>query len=472
MTELVTLKPEEINASPEHNIRGESKADEDLLASVKALGILEPVLVRESDRRLVVGFRRLDAAKRAGLAWIHAVLGEWTDDEIVSLQLVENLQRKDLGPMEEARAIARLRDAGWKQEEIAERLGYSQPWVANRLRLLELPQRAQTGIDEGKISAKHAEKILTLRTPELRKEFAKQMVSQGGSVDSYEYELKRARRVEDVFAVAKVTKCPDCGTDHDVLNTDSWGVDLARKQLKCRKCGDEFNVETGRIADHGWNCPKRKQEVQRSSVERRAETVKTEKALQVEAPFVRSAFTPREWLEALLAELEDEDLLRVDFDRYRPNRWFESDSWEVRLHFDKRISLPFQGRIRAVPYATGDRAQILLGADAVDPWGRYYNARNVAKKLPELKDTALAWQKAALGDGRETKTAPPADVSVLEGMVEEITKSVASSKKGRPSELSLLEWLEALREAETTGKNRVGVVEYLDQRIKDVGDKV
>ncbi len=95
----------DIDADPDHDARVSSVADEELVASVKAMGVLEPILVRESDKRLVLGFRRYDAARQADLEEIPVVLGEWNDGEILEMQLVENLQRQDLKPMEEARAL-------------------------------------------------------------------------------------------------------------------------------------------------------------------------------------------------------------------------------------------------------------------------------------------------------------------------------------------------------------------------------
>ncbi len=113
---MASLRLKEIRADPALNLRSESVADEDLVASVRAMGVLEPILVRESDNRLVLGFRRYDAARQADLAEIPVVLGEWDDGEILEIQLVENLQRQDLNSNEEARALqACLEAQGLKQ---------------------------------------------------------------------------------------------------------------------------------------------------------------------------------------------------------------------------------------------------------------------------------------------------------------------------------------------------------------------
>ncbi len=88
---MTSLRLEEIQADPTFNLRSESVADEELVASVRAMGVLEPILVRESDKRLVLGFRRYDAARQVDLAEIPVVLGEWDDGEILEMQLVENL---------------------------------------------------------------------------------------------------------------------------------------------------------------------------------------------------------------------------------------------------------------------------------------------------------------------------------------------------------------------------------------------
>jgi ParB family transcriptional regulator, chromosome partitioning protein len=134
---------------------------EELVASVRQQGVLQPVLLRKDPKNpqgfeLIAGERRWRAAQQAQLHEIPAVVREFTDREALEAALVENLQRADLSAIEEARAYRQLAaEFGHTQEKIADALGKSRPYVANILRLLELPDRVQQMIDRGEISAGH-----------------------------------------------------------------------------------------------------------------------------------------------------------------------------------------------------------------------------------------------------------------------------------------------------------------------------
>jgi len=135
-----------------------------LVESIRRHGVLQPIVVRPSAGgfEVVAGERRWRAAEAAGLSTIPAVVRALTDQETLELALVENLQREDLNPMERARAYRRLvSDFGLKQEEIAERVGKSQPSVANSLRLLNLPLQIQASLEAGRITEGHARALLS-----------------------------------------------------------------------------------------------------------------------------------------------------------------------------------------------------------------------------------------------------------------------------------------------------------------------
>ncbi len=134
---------------------------EELVASVRQQGVLQPILVRKDPRNpqgyeLIAGERRWRAAQQAQLHEIPVVVRELSDRQALEAALVENLQRSDLTPIEEARAYQRLMDDfKHTQEKLAEALGKSRPYVANAIRLLELPERVQQLIEKGAISAGH-----------------------------------------------------------------------------------------------------------------------------------------------------------------------------------------------------------------------------------------------------------------------------------------------------------------------------
>lgn len=138
-----------------------------LVESIRRHGVLQPIVVRPAAGgfEVVAGERRWRAAEAAGLTTIPALVRTLTDREALELALVENLQREDLNPMERARAYQRLLQAfGMTQEEVADRVGKSQPSVANAIRLLTLPAQIQASLEAGRISEGHARAILSIGT--------------------------------------------------------------------------------------------------------------------------------------------------------------------------------------------------------------------------------------------------------------------------------------------------------------------
>ena len=138
-----------------------------LVDSIRRHGVLQPIVVRPSvgGYEVVAGERRWRAAEAAGLSSVPAIVRSLTDQEALELALVENLQREDLNPIERARAYRRLmQEFGLTQEQIAERVGKSQPSVANALRLLHLPQQIQASLEAGRITEGHARALLAVAT--------------------------------------------------------------------------------------------------------------------------------------------------------------------------------------------------------------------------------------------------------------------------------------------------------------------
>jgi ParB family chromosome partitioning protein len=161
------------------------EALKELAGSIKSNGMLTPVLVRRSGTgfELIAGERRLRASKEAKLETIPAIVREVSEDEMLELAVVENLQRDDLNAMELARAYAMMvRKFGLSHEEVATRMSVSRPAVVNTLRLLDLPEPVQELVASGKITAGHARAILSLSNEKARVELAREVMERGLSV--------------------------------------------------------------------------------------------------------------------------------------------------------------------------------------------------------------------------------------------------------------------------------------------------
>jgi ParB family chromosome partitioning protein len=175
--------------------RFEPEALEDLAASIRAHGVVQPVVVATAgdDRyRLIVGERRWQAAKLAGLQHVPVIVKDTSDQLTLELALVENLQRADLDPMEQATAYQRLtRDFGLTQQEVARRVGKSRVAIANTLRLLTLPEVVQQSLIERRISEGHARALLALPAARLQEAALQRIERDGLSVRATEELVRR-----------------------------------------------------------------------------------------------------------------------------------------------------------------------------------------------------------------------------------------------------------------------------------------
>lgn len=160
----------------------------ELAASIEAVGVIQPIIVAESGERysIIAGERRYRASRMAGLDEIPAIVRNWDEQRRLEAALIENLQRDDLNPIEEALGVKRLmEESSLTQEKVAERLGKSRPAVANLLRLLTLEESVQQLLIEGKLSAGHARALVTV-DKKRQVQLANLTVQQGWSVRQLE----------------------------------------------------------------------------------------------------------------------------------------------------------------------------------------------------------------------------------------------------------------------------------------------
>jgi len=187
---LLLLPVEAVERNPEQPRKRFDEAKlEELAASIRQHGVVEPILVRRQGGkyRILAGERRWRAAQRAGLKEVPALVREATDREAFELALVENLQRADLNAIEEAEAYEVLAsDHGLTQEQIAVRVGKERSTVANALRLLKLPEEVRNAVRSGQLDMGHARALLGLGAADEMKKLAQRAIREGLSVRALE----------------------------------------------------------------------------------------------------------------------------------------------------------------------------------------------------------------------------------------------------------------------------------------------
>jgi ParB family chromosome partitioning protein len=200
----------------------DDEAIQELAASLKVHGVVQPVVVtrRGDSYLLVVGERRWRAAQVAGLTHIPAVVRDYSEVEVMQVALVENLQRQDLNPIEEAQAIAfLLKEYGMTQEVLAAKLGKSRPALSNATRLLQLPPDLQQDVVNGTVSAGHARALLAITDPTLQRKVWQKVRQDQLSVRETE---ALARRIQE----GPVAKRPGRATPEALLD---WQNELERR---------------------------------------------------------------------------------------------------------------------------------------------------------------------------------------------------------------------------------------------------
>lgn len=182
---------------------------EDLKNSILIHGVMQPVTVRKSVKgyTLVAGERRLRASRRAGLEKIPAIITGMSDKEMMELAIIENLQREDLSALEEAESYRELMTkADLTQDELSQRLGKSRSYIANMLRLLNLPAAVKRAMNNQKLSSAHGRTLLSLKEPLLMEQVAREAIAKNMSVRALESYVKTFDKKKTIKKTSKKLK--------------------------------------------------------------------------------------------------------------------------------------------------------------------------------------------------------------------------------------------------------------------------
>ncbi|HCY7158004.1 TPA: ParB/RepB/Spo0J family partition protein [Staphylococcus aureus] len=179
----------------------------DLADSIKQYGILQPIVLRKTVQGyyIVVGERRFRASKISGLKYVSAIIKDLTDEDMMELAVIENLQREDLNAIEEAESYQRLMtDLKITQQEVAKRLSKSRPYIANMLRLLHLPKKIADMVKDGRLTSAHGRTLLAIKDEQQMLRLAKRVVKEKWSVRYLENHVNELKNVSSKSETDKV----------------------------------------------------------------------------------------------------------------------------------------------------------------------------------------------------------------------------------------------------------------------------
>lgn len=179
----------------------------DLADSIKQYGIVQPIVLRKTVQGyyIVVGERRFRASKIAGLKYVSAIIKDLTDEDMMELAVIENLQREDLNAIEEAESYQRLMtDLKITQQEVAKRLSKSRPYIANMLRLLHLPKKIADMVKDGRLTSAHGRTLLAIKDEQQMLRLAKRVVKEKWSVRYLENHVNELKNVSSKSETDKV----------------------------------------------------------------------------------------------------------------------------------------------------------------------------------------------------------------------------------------------------------------------------
>ncbi|HZW83132.1 MAG TPA: ParB/RepB/Spo0J family partition protein [Candidatus Deferrimicrobium sp.] len=217
----------------------------ELAESIKTHGVVQPIVVRTKNNKfeIVAGERRYRASLIAGLNSIPAVIKEYSDSQMSEIALIENIQREDLDPIEESNAYRLLIDEHkFTQETLAERIGKSRPFIANSLRLLNLPPQIQRYVSEGKLSVGHAKVLLSLDEQSLIFLVAEKIIHSGCSVRETEAIVKRMGQNEPETPII-VEKQESVNIDPEIPQIEDRLRSMLRTQVKIKHSGEKGKIE-------------------------------------------------------------------------------------------------------------------------------------------------------------------------------------------------------------------------------------
>lgn len=213
--EIVMIPVEEIRSNPyQPRIHFDKEALEELASSIKEHGVLEPIIVKKSQIKgyeLVAGERRTKASKLAGMETIPAIIKDFNDEEMAEIAILENIQRENLTPIEEAQAYKNfMKKTDLTQEELAKKFGKSRSYITNLLGLLTLPKEVQKDVIEGKISMSHARVLSKMSDEEKILELRNKIINDNLSVR----ELEGISQNNDILKKNHITKKVNSSKKH------------------------------------------------------------------------------------------------------------------------------------------------------------------------------------------------------------------------------------------------------------------
>ena len=201
MEELKLIRISDIQKNPYQPRKEFSKEKiEELAQSIKENGLIQPIIVRQSPvigYEILAGERRYRASIAAGLSEVPVIIKNLSDQDMMIHSIIENLQREDLNPIEEAKAYQSLIDKGYTHADIAEKMGKSRPYITNLVRLLTLPDFILTKVEAGKLSQAHARLLIQLSTDE-QKKLLYRIQTEDLSVRQVEYLLKEEKNKKKI----------------------------------------------------------------------------------------------------------------------------------------------------------------------------------------------------------------------------------------------------------------------------------
>lgn len=226
--DLNDIKP---NAAQPRKVFDEEKLEE-LAASIQQHGLIQPIVLRKLGKgyEIVAGERRWRAARLAGLKEVPCIVKELTEEENMLLAIVENMQREDLNPIEEAEGLKKMIDTyGLTQEQVSYSVGKSRPYITNSLRLLKLPGKVQQLTAEGKITTGHARALASVKSQQRQVDLATRAAKEGLSVRQIEQLAKETKQPQEKKKTRKVKSADEKRVEEDLKNALGTKVSLNRK---------------------------------------------------------------------------------------------------------------------------------------------------------------------------------------------------------------------------------------------------